>query len=221
MNKIRNWEIWGAVITIIVGSLLHFVFDWSGENHIVALFAAVNESTWEHLKLAFWPTLVISFIEYLRWGREVKNFCLASFVKLAVMPITIIALLYGWLAFFPDNFIWDISIFVVAVVLGYVLSYKIIISNKDYKLQKLWTVLILAMILKFSLFTYFPPKLFLFQDPEGNYGIITEVISLPDPNGCLNYQISSCPTDLCDKSCEPTVNSNVSNCAVGKCVPKK
>lgn len=221
MKQIRNWEIWGVVVTIIVGSLLHFVFDWSEKNQLVALFAPVNESTWEHLKQAFWPTFIFTLIEYFSWGREKKNFCFASFVKLFSMPIIIVALFYGWLVFFPDNFVWDISTFVFAVIFGYVLSNKILSSEKTFGSNILWSLLILAGLIKFSLFTYFPPKIFLFEDPDGNYGIVTETILLPDPNNCLNYQISNCPTDLCDKSCEPVVNSNVSNCAIGKCVPKK
>ncbi|MFA5157777.1 MAG: DUF6512 family protein [Patescibacteria group bacterium] len=221
MNKIKTWEIWGAIISIIVGSLLHFVFDWSGGNHFVALFAAVNESTWEHLKMAFWPTFIFNLIEYLSWGSKHKNFCFASLVKLFSMPIIIIALFYGWLALFPGNFIWDISIFVIAVIVGYTLSYKILSLEKTFGPNILWSLLIVAGLIKFSLFTYFPPKLFLFEDPDGNYGIVTETILLPDQNGCLNYQISNCPIDLCNKSCEPTVNSNASNCAIGKCVPKK
>lgn len=172
MHRIKKWEIWGAIISIVFGSLLHFVFEWSGGSHFVALFGAVNESTWEHLKLAFWPTFIFSVIEWFYFGRETRNFCWANFVKLFSMPIIIILLFYGWLAIFPDNFIWDISIFIVAVIIGYYLSYKIIKSEKRFGPEILWTILILAGLAKFSLFTYFPPHIFLMHDPvEGGYGI--------------------------------------------------
>lgn len=37
-----------AIIPLaIIGSLLHFVDDWSRHNRVVAVFAAVNESYWE------------------------------------------------------------------------------------------------------------------------------------------------------------------------------
>lgn len=39
----------------ILGVLLHFTYEWSGDNPAVGLFSAVNESTWEHLKLIFFP----------------------------------------------------------------------------------------------------------------------------------------------------------------------
>lgn len=172
-TKIKNWEIIGLVFTIIFGSLLHFVFEWSGRSNIVALFGAVNESTWEHLKLAFWPTFVFSLIEWLVWGREIKNFCLAALIKLAIMPIIIVALFYLWLIFFPDNFIWDISIFILAVTVGYFLGYKIMTSKKEYRLERISTILIIVMLLKFSLLTYFPIISFITKDPvSGGYGII-------------------------------------------------
>ncbi len=172
MKKIRNWEIWGAVITIIIGSLLHFVFQWSGNNHIVAFFGAVNESTWEHLKLAFWPTFVISLITWFAYGKRIKSFCFAQFIKIVSMPLIIIGLFYLWLVFLTDNFIWDISIFVVAVVLGYYFSYLVLKSKKEIGLGVLSSILILIILVAFSLFTYFPPKNFLFKDPINNgYGI--------------------------------------------------
>lgn len=172
MQKIKKWEIWGAVISIIFGSLLHFVFKWSGGSHTVALFGAVNESTWEHLKLAFWPTFFFAVVEWFVFGRKIRNFCWANFVKLFFMPIIIILLFYSWLAIFPDNFIWDISIFIVAVITGYYSSYCIIKSEKTFGPEVLWTILVLVGLMKFSIFTYFPPHIFLMHDPvKGGYGI--------------------------------------------------
>lgn len=46
----------GFIVISIVGTLLHFLYEMSGHNKIVAIFAAVNESTWEHIKIALTPT---------------------------------------------------------------------------------------------------------------------------------------------------------------------
>lgn len=48
--KIKKWEIMGIYWIVIVGSLLHFTYDWSNKSSIVALFSSVNESVWERLK---------------------------------------------------------------------------------------------------------------------------------------------------------------------------
>lgn len=169
---IKKWEMWGVIVSILLGSTLHFTYAWSGHNPLVAIFSAVNESTWEHLKIAFWPTFVFAVIEWFIFSKDVKNFCLATMVKLFSMPIIIMTLFYGWLAIFPDNFIWDISIFVLAVILGYYFSYRLMKITKPLGWEKISLVIILIGLLKFSFFTYFPPKIFMFQDPiKGGYGI--------------------------------------------------
>lgn len=39
-----------------------------GDNAVVGLFSAVNESTWEHLKLLFFPFLLLTILEVLLRG---------------------------------------------------------------------------------------------------------------------------------------------------------
>ena len=55
----------GFLFTSILGTFLHFFFDLTGGNVVAALFSAVNESIWEHMKLLFFPMLIFSIIEYL------------------------------------------------------------------------------------------------------------------------------------------------------------
>lgn len=46
-----------------MGTLLHFVYEWSGSSRLVGFFAAVNERTWEHLKLVFLPVFLFTVIQ--------------------------------------------------------------------------------------------------------------------------------------------------------------
>ena len=50
-KMILRWELIGIVVIILAGSALHFVFEWTRYWPPEAVIAAVNESTWEHLKL--------------------------------------------------------------------------------------------------------------------------------------------------------------------------
>ena len=52
----------GILFVAIFGTLLHFMYEWSGHKRFVSIFAAVNESTWEHLKLVFFPMLLTTII---------------------------------------------------------------------------------------------------------------------------------------------------------------
>ena len=54
-NSILIFEIISSIFIMILGTLLHFTFKWSNNNVLVGTFSAINESTWEHLKLIFFP----------------------------------------------------------------------------------------------------------------------------------------------------------------------
>ena len=53
----------GFIFISIVGTLLHFTYELSNHNKYVALFSAVNESTWEHIKIALTPYFVWSLVD--------------------------------------------------------------------------------------------------------------------------------------------------------------
>lgn len=166
------WEIWGAVISIVTGTLLHFVYHWSADNKIAAIFASVNESTWEHLKIAFWPMLLVAMIEWLFWGRKTKNYCLATLIKLIATPMIIVGLFYGWTAVFHDSLIADIAFFIIAVIAGYYLGYLMLRVKKDQRVSVLSGLLITLLVVLFGSLTYYAPENFLFKDPVyGGYGI--------------------------------------------------
>ena len=72
--KIRTWHIIGAAFTAFIGTLLHFAYEWSGFNPVFAVFGAVNESVWEHLKLLFFPMSVWILIGYFIFGKNEKYY---------------------------------------------------------------------------------------------------------------------------------------------------
>ena len=175
MAKILKWEIWGAVFISLSGVLLHFVFDWTGQHYLVGAFSAVNESVWEHLKLAVVPTVIWLLVERKALKTETHNLFFAKGVGLLVMPILIVALFYSYIAIWGNNLlVLDIAIFILAVIVGQFLSYKIMkapeFSQKYNKASIISLVILMAI---FIIFTYFPPKSFLFHDPvSGGYGIV-------------------------------------------------
>jgi hypothetical protein len=171
---VRGWELWGIAFITIVGSLLHFVFQWSGGWRPVALVGAVNESTWEHLKLAFWPAIFLALIEYPRLRGSVNNFWLAKGLSILLMPLAIVVLFYGYKAVLGHHyFVLDILIFIIAVGAGQLVSYRLLMAaDRGSAGAALGVVLIVVMVAAFSLLTYFPPHNFLFEGPRtGGYGI--------------------------------------------------
>ena len=72
-KKLKTVQIVVIILAIVFGTLLHFTYEWSGENRIVGLFSATNESVWEHLKLVFYPMLILGLIEYY-FVKNIANF---------------------------------------------------------------------------------------------------------------------------------------------------
>ncbi len=173
-KKIIILEIVGFLFTVLFGSFLHFAYAISDYYKPLALIAAVNESTWEHLKLAFWPAFLFAIIEFYVFGSKNKNFLFAKLISLYSMPILIIFFFYSYLLFIKGNLFIDIFIFIISVFLGYFIGYKILVSKKSFgKLKWIAIILILLEIFAFSLLTYFSFHSFLFKDPITSfYGII-------------------------------------------------
>jgi len=174
-KMILRWELAGIAFIILVDSALHFVFEWSGYWRPAALIAAVNESMWEHLKMAFWPGLIFALVEYPFIRKAAHNVWVAKGLGLLTMPVVIVALFYGYKAILGRDYLWmDISIFALAVVAGQLVSYRILITPRmGRSVQWSGMILLIVLIVAFSSFTYRPPRLFLFEDPRTHeYGIL-------------------------------------------------
>ena len=173
-KNILLWELAGIIFIVALGSLLHFTFEWTGRWTPIAPIAAVNESVWEHLKLGFWPAVVYAVLEYSRFGKSSNNFFLAKTLGIYLIPITIVVLYYSYTAILGYGLlIVDIAIFVVAVIVGQLVSYKLLtISPLPEKFNRFAPVALVILGILFVLFTFYPPQWTLFRDSAtGAYGI--------------------------------------------------
>jgi len=174
-KSVLRWELGGIIFIVAMGSLLHFAFEWSGRAIPIAPIAAVNESVWEHLKLGFWPALVYAVLEYSRFGKSAKNFFLAKTLGIYLIPITIVVLFYSYTAIFGHGLlIVDIAIFVVAVIVGQLVSYRLLIASPlSERLNRFAPIALVVLGILFVLFTFYPPHIPLFKDSvTGGYGIV-------------------------------------------------
>lgn len=67
----RTWETVGLLVVLAAGNLLHFIYDWTGQSPIAAPLAAVNESTWEHMKLFITPWVLLAF--WVSWSVQARR----------------------------------------------------------------------------------------------------------------------------------------------------
>lgn len=170
-KKILRFQIFSVIFTWILGTILHFLYEWSGDNKIIASFSAVNESTWEHLKLVFFPMLITTIVGFLVIGKDNKKFWCAKTIGIILAMSFIIVFFYTYTGIIGTNFaILDIGSFFVAVILGEYVAYKIM-TNDEYKLKcnkRIAVIGLICILLCFIIFTYLPPHIGLFKDPISN-----------------------------------------------------
>ena len=178
-NKLLIWEIGGFFFIGLVGAALHFTFEMSNFSSVeVAYFSAVNESTWEHLKMVFFPGLVFALIQYTYVRDVVNNYIIAKVAGLLIMPLVITV---GWYIYAPilgrSYYPADLLLFYLAVFIGQLISYRLLSRPQvEKKFTQAALVIFFILFAAFSTFTFFPPNIFLFEHLDlkdtGLYGIL-------------------------------------------------
>ena len=172
-RAIPYWQMVGFVFTAVVGTLLHFLFDWTGGNAAVALFSAVNESIWEHLKLLFCPMLIFAIIEYFFWGRDVESFWCIKLIGILVGLVLIPVVYYAYTGILGVKADWfNITIFFLAAGIVYWVETKLFQRGYTCRIDsKLAFALICLIAVMFTVLTFIPLHIPLFEDPlTGTYG---------------------------------------------------
>lgn len=168
-KKLKCYTIAGVIFTSIVGTLAHFTYEWTNENFLVGLFTPVSESTWEHMKLLFFPMFLYGVFICARLSQEYP--CLAYAYPLGILAGTfaIPVLFYTYSGILGRTYTSiDILIFYISVILAFSIVYigTSRCRPKSPFLQKssliLW-LLVFLMAIAFMVFTVYAPSLGIFQ----------------------------------------------------------
>ena len=172
-RSVGLWQLLGFAVTSFVGTLLHFLYDWLGESAWIAPFSGVNESTWEHMKLFFWPAFLFAAVQSF-FFRERKDFwCIklrGSLLGLSLIPV----LFYTYNGAIGPSPDWlNIAIFFLSVMATYVFEGRLLhrddVPCRSHK-AALGTLCAIAVL--FVIFTFQTPPIGIFKDPvTGVYGI--------------------------------------------------
>ena len=156
------------IIIGIVGTLWHFIYEWSGENPIVGAIASVNESVWEHLKLLFFPALFYFIIEYFLSKERYENLIPADVIGIFMGMLTIVAFFYTYSGILGYN-VAVLDIFSYFLGLGIMLYVKsCILKKKSFcsKTAKYLSLIITAVTaVLFIAWSFSPPQLGIFIPP--------------------------------------------------------
>ena len=172
-RSIHLFQLFGFAITSLGGTVLHFLYEWLGRAVWIAPFSGINESTWEHMKLLFWPMFLYAVIQSRFFQDRSDFWCIK--LRGILIGLTLIPVLFytynGAIGRSPD---WlNIAIFFVAAAAAYI-SETVMFGKGNVKCGTSRTAFVLLCLIAalFVIFTFITPKIGIFRDPlTGTYGI--------------------------------------------------
>ena len=165
MNEIFIFNIVGVIIVSMLGCLSHFAYEWLGGIPATASLFATNESVFQHMKIFIIPYFVYGIFEYFAYGKIVQNFIPVKTFSLLMGALFIPVFFYSYSGILGFNIVWlDISIFFMAVILAFFISYKKM--NQTFLSSKtdnvVWSIVLMIIILSTVVLSYYTPNLGLF-----------------------------------------------------------
>ena len=158
-NKIIRFII-VYLITVTIGTLSHFAFSYFNVPMFFKIIFPVNESIFEHLKLFFYPFILISIFEGILCNEKIDSFIakrgfIISFIMLfEIVYITITSKLFGNIAFV------NVSSYYILILVAFIISYYLDSNNKIIKIGGY--INIFVWILLFIIFTSGMGRVFAF-----------------------------------------------------------
>ena len=166
------WQLFGFAFTALGGTLLHFLYDFTGALW-AAPFSGVNESTWEHMKLLFWPMFIYAIVQSF-FFKDYENFWCVKLrgMIIGLCSIPVIFYTYNGVIGKSPDFI-NIAIFFVSAALAYLYETRELKNEDSHcKFPGIAFTTLCLIGLCFIIFTFKAPELGIFKDPlTGTYGI--------------------------------------------------
>lgn len=171
-KSLLKYEVISSIIVMILGTLLHFTYEWLGKNPFIGIFSAVNESTWEHLKLVFYPLLLATIIGTIIFKDTHPSYLWNKTKSILFSMFFVVAFFYISSGIIGKSFPFlNISSYYLAIILGEIYFYKRVI-NVSENYQLLSYIILILFTISFTIFTFYPPHIGIFKDPiSSTYGI--------------------------------------------------
>lgn len=186
LDTIVAISLWMILPLGVLGSVLHFVYDWAKGHPVAAFFSAVNESYWEHSKIGVWPVAALQLVLFALGGWQYPSFIPAATLALYAVPASMIGLVFLYKSVTKRNILW-VDILVFFIVLGIAQVVFVLVLDQ---LQATWMTIAIAaaflagLLVSFMRFSMQPPR-----DPDwfldpitGKYGPVPPKGTVP-PGG--------------------------------------
>ena len=154
----------------ILSTFLHFSYDMTNHIFIFSIIGAVNESTWEHLKISIFPWLTWFFIRSYYFSYVNSYF--SNFIAMITSKVSISSIFYSSIYITKKHLLpVSISSFYIGIIIGSFFEFMI----KDFIhpfFEFIGFIGCVLIILLGLIWTYYPSKNFLTLDVRYRmYGI--------------------------------------------------
>lgn len=166
MDTLKKYSLAGFLFIAALGTLWHFLYEWTNRNILVGLFCPVNESTWEHIKLLYFPGLFYILFMGSRLKAVYPNILNALLAGLLAGCLSIPVLFYTYSGILGKNlFVFDILVFLVSIGVLFFTA-KRLLPREDLKnWDGILFFLTAALFAAFLVFSYLPLDIGLFWEP--------------------------------------------------------
>ena len=168
----------GVPVLFVIGGLMHFVYEWSGNLTLVGIIAPINESVWEHLKLAFWPIMFWWVLGYFYLRKRSRIDPIQWFISFVTAQIVcslfILTFFYTYTgALGIESLILDISSLFLGLAVAHIFALHIYrFARFNFYWLATACVMLLLLIVAFTVFTFNPPQIPVFRySLTGSYGV--------------------------------------------------
>lgn len=171
----QNYFIWSLITSIcivILGNGWHFLYSICGESKLVAWFAPVNESVWEHLKLTLYPILIVLLIFYafhlIPNHPPIWQVMLVAATSILTANLIIVSIYYVFAGGFNlSGMAVDLTAYGIGILSGQIVAAVHILPFRRIPrwvsiLGCLYLVVMLAIT---AIFSYYPPDVPIFIPP--------------------------------------------------------
>lgn len=158
----------GTLISFGLACFLHFAYELSGKSLVAAVFASVNESVWEHVKILCIPYLLWSIGVYYILRPDFRRLLVARTAGVISIMVLTICFFFIYSGVWGSHVLWiDIVSCVLWLAAGELISMRVLNTSLNVRdLFPIAAAMLCLVVVMLLCFTVSPPRIGLFRDPN-------------------------------------------------------